>query len=341
MPSCERPFPNDPILCRLWRGGAIESVHRGAFCVLNGSAEVLDRAGDVGHPFYARSSIKSLQALPLLESGAADRFGFTSEEIALAIASHSGEAIHTERVAHLLARLGLGEEDLRCGPQMPNDPATRRALLRAGKKGGALHNNCSGKHTGFLALALHLGASPRRYLEADGPGQTLVRAAVAEMGGVDVEDLLPGIDGCSAPNYRLPLKALARAFLSMTNPEHLAPKRRKACERITRAAAAHPELVGGNHKRIDTDLMRASGGRLFAKIGAEGVYAVGLRGGEKALALKIDDGGSRALHAVLPVLLERAGLLDGRTRAGLGDWMDARVFNKAGLEVGRLEVVLP
>ncbi|MFT5292138.1 MAG: L-asparaginase II [Planctomycetota bacterium] len=331
-------FPTNPILCRVTRGGVVESIHRGAWCVVDSSGTVLDGAGDLEFPFYARSSIKALQALPLLETGAAERFGYGEDELALAIASHNGEAIHTERVGKLLARMNLGEADLLCGSHLPMDSAVRFALRREQAKPNALHNNCSGKHAGFLALALHLGANPAEYLEPDSPGQTLVREAIASMAGRDADALIPGIDGCSAPNYRLPLASLALAFARLTNPDGLTPERRGNCLRLTAAAAAYPELVAGSRKRLDTDLMRATGGRLFAKIGAEAIYVIGQRGGDRALALKVDDGGKRGLDALVFGLLDRLGWLKADEREALAKWCETRLLNHAGLEVGSVEV---
>ncbi len=338
-PLLEDRFPTNPILCRVTRGGAVESVHRGAWCVVDSSGTVLDGAGDLEFPFYARSSIKSLQALPLLETGAAAHFGYGEDELALAIASHNGEAIHTERVGKLLARMGLGEADLRCGSHLPMDSDVRFALRRAEAKPNALHNNCSGKHAGFLALALHLGADPVKYLEPDSPGQTLVRSAIASMAGCEADELIPGIDGCRAPNYRLPLASLALAFARLTNPDGLARERREHCLRLTAAAAAYPELVAGSNKRLDTDLMRATGGRLFAKIGAEAIYVIGLRGGDRALALKVDDGGKRGLDALVFALLDRLDWLKAEERETLSKWCEARLLNHAGLDVGSVEVM--
>ncbi len=329
------------MLVRVTRGGALESVHRGAWCLVDTAGEVLAGAGDLAHPVYARSSIKSLQALPLLASGAAERFEFGDAELALALASHSGEACHTETVRGTLARLGLDVGHLRCGVHAPLDERTRAELRARGEAPSALHNNCSGKHVGFLALARHLGDPLAAYLDPTSRAQTQVRAALAEISGVSERELVPGIDGCSAPTYRVPLRALATAFARLTNPAALAPARRAQAERLTRVAGAHPVLVGGSKKRIDTDLLRASGGRLFAKIGAEAVHALGVVGGGRALALKIDDGGERALSVLLLGLLEALALATPAELAALGPWRERALVNHAGLEVGRIEPVLP
>ena len=331
-------FPDNPVLVRAWRGGAVESQHRGAWVLVDSSGAVLESAGAVDFPVYARSVIKSLQALPLLESGAAERFGITDEELALCIASHNAEPLHRSVVLGLLERLGLGEDALACGPQLPGDPDARRAHDAAGGPARAVDNNCSGKHAGFLALALHLGVDPRDYLKQSSASQQAVRRVVGELTGLNPAELEIGVDGCSAPTFRLPLVGIATAFARLSNPAGLTPERRRHARRLTDAAARYPAHIAGNHERIDTDLVRISGGRLFPKIGAEAVYAVGLVGGDRALALKLDDGDRRGLHALLTELLDAHGFLASGERDALERWMQRATFNRAGLEVGRIEV---
>lgn len=332
-------YPDNPVLVRAWRGDGIESVHRGAWCLVNTAGDVVEGAGDVQHPVYARSSVKCLQVLPLLETGAAERFGVTDRELCLAVSSHNAEPEHVALARGLLARLGLGEDALGCGPQAPGDPAARQALAETGHAPGRIHNNCSGKHAGFLALARHLDQEPAGYLDPGGASQRLVRAAVAHMTGVDPEDLGLAVDGCSAPTFRLPLRRLAQGFARITNPDGLAPERRAAAHRILGAVAAHPVLLAGRHKRLCTALVQASRAALFPKIGAEAVYAVGVPGRDLALAVKVDDGGLRGVHAVVVELLTRLGLLDGGAARALEGYRSATLRNWAGLDVGRLEVL--
>lgn len=333
-----RAYPENPILVRAWRGNEIESAHRGAWALVDTAGNLVAGEGAWDFPVFARSAIKSIQALPLLESGAAERFALSEEELVLAMASHSGEPCHTERVAALLERMGCSTSALRCGVHAPFDSATRAALSAAGEKPSALHNNCSGKHAGFLALALHAGADPDGYLEPDSPGQVLVREAIASL-----TDLVPGelpfaTDGCSAPTYRLPLDRIARAFARVANPAGLGAQRRASFTRLTDAVARHPELVAGKRKRLCTDIARATGGRLFPKVGAEAVYAIGVRGADLGLAVKIDDGERRALPALVLGLLERFELIEPAELEALASWRAGPLHNHAGLEVGRLEV---
>lgn len=332
-------WPENPVLARLWRGGHVESQHRGAWVVVDTSGAVIDGEGDWNHPVFARSATKALQALPLLETGAAERFRFADDEVALALASHHGEEPHVRRVEALLHRLGLSPADLKCGPQAPVDLEARRALTRAGARPSAVHNNCSGKHTGFLALAQHLGVDKARYLEPDSASQRLVRAAVEEMSGVRPGELGVAVDGCSAPTFHLPLVRLATALARVANPEGLAEPRRRACRREQLAAERFPELIGGTQHSLCTDLLRASGGKLFPKLGTEAVYVVGIRGTGRGFAIKIDDGAYRAMNAVVVDRLARFGYLTQAAVAGLDEWCAGVVKNWAGAEVGKLEVV--
>lgn len=339
-PTPSSSYPDNPILVELWRGAAVESVHRGAWVLTDTQGQCLAGAGALAAPFYARSGIKSLQALPLLETGAAERFAYQPAELALALASHDAEAIHTQPVAELLKRMGLSVSDLQCGPQAPGDRTARAELARSGQKPSALHNNCSGKHAGFLALALHLGVAPKQYLQRDSASQQLVRQAVLEMTGLEADQLTEAIDGCSAPTFRMPLIALGRAFARVANPETLPAARRQACQRMLKAVADHPALIAGTRERICTDLARVSGGRLFPKLGGEAVYAIGHQGRDQALAIKIDDGSYRALHALIVALLRRFEWLTPSELAQLEVWEARRLKNWAGLEVGRTQVLL-
>jgi L-asparaginase II len=342
-PELEASSGANPVLLRVLRGDHAESRHRGCWVLADGSGQVLASGGAVHDPVYVRSTIKSLQAMPLIESGAADRFAFDSADLALALASHDGEAMHTERVARTLARLECSSGDLLCGAHPPTSREAREDLRRRGETPSALHNNCSGKHAGFLALSRHLGEVPRAYLDPAGEVQQRVRRAVTETTGVEERQLTQAVDGCSAPPFRMPLVDLATAFARVSDPEGsraFSPERRTACERMLAAAGAHPELVAGTKKRLCTDLLRASAGRLFPKIGGESVYVVGIRGAGRALALKIDDGTQRALAPVILALLEKFGFLSVAECDSLKAWTDPLQRNWAGLEIGRVEVEL-
>jgi len=332
-------WPENPVLTRVWRGSYVESQHRGAWVLVDSSGTVLDGAGAVGAPVFARSSIKSLQALPLIETGAAERFTFSDDELCVALASHDAEPMHTTRVARLLSRMGLETAHLLCGPQPPGSSAARAALVRAGEQPTALHNNCSGKHAGFLALALHLGVEPALYLDPQAESQLRVRRAVEEMTGVGPDEVQTAVDGCSAPTFRLPLAKLATAIARVANPQGLTSARRAACQRMLRAVAAHPELIAGTRERICTDLARVSAGKLFPKIGGEAVYLIGAVGRDRGLAIKVDDGSYRGFHALIVELCARFGWITAREVEALEAWRERTLANWAGRAVGRVEVV--
>ncbi len=332
-------FPDNPVLLRTWRNESVESQHRGAWVYADSSGSVIDGVGEWGFPHFLRSSIKCIQALPLIESGAADRFGIDDRELTLAIASHSAEEQHTAIVSGLLQRLELSVDHLQCGASPAGDPTVRSQMTVAGEAPTALHNNCSGKHAGFLALAKFLGVPLEDYLKPDSAGQVAVREALLEMTSQLPEQSWMGLDGCSAPTFRLPLIGLATAFARVSTPDGLTSERRAACERMLKAAERYPELIAGNHRRICTEIARVSGGRLFPKLGAEAVYAIGVRGEDRGLAIKIGDGGMRALRPLILHLLERFELLSRDELAALEHWRETPMRNWAGLEVGRMEVL--
>ena len=328
---------SNPILVEVTRGQLVESVHRGAFAVADANGALRMQAGDVERPIYPRSSLKPVQAIPLIETGAADAFGVSDEEIALACASHSGERMHTTRVAAWQERIGCSVTDLACGAHRPVHEKTATEMIARGERWTPLHNNCSGKHTGFMTLARHLGAPVRGYEEIEHPAQQLVERTLKEMAAL-TGDLPYGVDGCTVPNFALSLTALARAMAQFADPRGLTPARREAAQRVVRAMTAHPELVAGTG-RVCTNLMRQSPG-LVAKTGAEGVYIAIIPSLGLGAALKIDDGASRASETLITGLLIALGALsDDGAAAALAR---APVPNTRGVPVGerraRIEV---
>lgn len=300
----------DPVLAELVRGDFVECRHRGAWAVCAPSGEVVDEAGDTARRFLPRSAIKLFQALPMVESGAADARRLDDRRLALACASHQGSEAHAGLAARWLAEMGLGEGDLMCGPQEPSDGPTRRALRARGERGCQLHNNCSGKHVGFLTQALHLRAPTEGYVERDHPVQRAAAEAFAEATGED-QPLGWAVDGCSAPNFAVSLRRLAAACARVARPEEgFGPGvRARAAARLRDAMMAHPFEVAGDG-RGDTELMQAAGGRAAMKGGAEGAYVAYLPQAGLGVALKIDDGDGDAAACAMAALLVRYGALD-------------------------------
>ncbi len=262
------------LLCEIWRGDFMESCHLGHAVVCGKDGQIRESWGDPGKVVLPRSSAKMIQALPLIESGAADAFGLGSEQLALACASHEGAAIHTDRVNRWLAGLGLSDDDLRCGPQMPFDRTAKRRIICTDDSPCQVHNNCSGKHAGFLTLGRHLGAGPE-YIDPAHPVQQAVRAAFEDVTGEDSPGF--GVDGCSAPNFATTMEGMARAMAFFACADNGGSRRQSAAARLREAMVAHPDLVAGEG-RACTELMQAMGGKVAIKTGAEGVFVAMLTG---------------------------------------------------------------
>jgi L-asparaginase II len=323
------------VVAEVVRGGEVESLHRGACAVADARGAIVHAWGDVERPVFTRSAIKPIQALPLVETGAADRFALGNTEIALACASHGGEHKHIAVVEAWLARLGLGEADLECGAHPPSHQPSAEALFRAGGTPTAVHNNCSGKHTGFLTTARHLDEPTAGYIGRDHPVQQRIARVIGEMAGVDLTDAPVAVDGCGIPTIGLPLAGLATAMARLADPSVLAPARAAAVARVANAMTARPDMVAGTG-RFCTALIAESGGRLLAKTGAEGVYAVALRERGLGVALKIDDGAGRAAEVATAAVLRHLGALDDELAERLADFVTAPVINRAGRRVGEV-----
>jgi L-asparaginase II len=329
-----------PVLIEVLRGSAVESCHTGALAIVDADGSLHTTLGNIDRPVFPRSAVKMLQALPLVASGAAEAFELTDAELALACASHSGEPAHVATAAGVLAKLGLDAGALECGTQWPSREPVLKGMFSRGETATPLHNNCSGKHAGFVCLACLLarnaGAEPaefaRGYVGATHPVMREVGAALSAATGVDVDRAPTGTDGCSIPTYALPLRALALAFARAGTGTGLSPGHAAAARRLCQAVAAAPFMVGGTD-RFDTRVMQAFGEALFCKIGAEGVYCAAVPGLGLGVALKIDDGASRAAEAVMAAV---AAALLKREEELLHGYSHLQLSNWRGLAVGAL-----
>ena len=319
----------NPILVEITRGARVESVHRGAVAVANAKGVLTLALGDVDTPVFPRSALKPVQAVPLIALGAADKFALQDAEVALACASHSGEKIHTETVASWLARIDAGVADLACGPHRPVHEGTATAMIKSGESWTSLHNNCSGKHTGFMTLARGLGAPIAGYELHDHPVQREVERTLKEMAGLS-GDLPWAIDGCTVPNFAIPLKSLARAMAQFADPSGLDASRRAATERVMASMTAHPHLVAGTG-RACTLLMRQNR-TIAVKTGAEGVYVAIVPELGLGVALKIDDGATRASETATAALLIALGAL--KDEGAAASIASAPVLNTRKVQIG-------
>jgi L-asparaginase II len=341
--SSTRQIPVPEPLVQVTRGAITESRHRGHVVAVEPSGKIVAVLGAPETVTFLRSSAKPLQAIPLIASGAAARFGFSEKEIALACASHSGEPIHIEVVASMLGKIGLGPEHLKCGTHEPFSPEVARELREKGEKPHVLQNNCSGKHAGMLALALHLGAPTESYDRPGNPVQLAIGHTISQFSGIAVEDIAVGIDGCGVPVFGVTVKAMALMYARLVAPPpQLEENTREACNRIVAAMTSYPELIGGTTDRLDTEMMRATEGNLVSKVGAEGVYTAGVLPCKDwpnglGLALKIEDGDDhRARPTVVIESLNQLGVLDDESLEAVSRYAFFPVRNRSGEIVGEV-----
>lgn len=338
-----RVLPRGVPLVVARRGGRVECVHHGSLAVVSEDGRLLAAAGDAGQRIWLRSSAKPFQLVPFLAAGGAERFSLSAREIALAAASHSGEPMHTGLAAAMLAKGGFTERDLHCGAHPPMHEPSAHALVRAGEAPGPLHNNCSGKHAAMLLACRMLGLPPRTYWKPGHPLQRRILAVVARMTGERPEDVGIAVDGCSVPVFRVPLAGLALGYARLLVPRVPGESLREgaARRRIAAAMTAAPDAVAGTG-RFTTALMREFRGRLVAKEGAEGVYAVAAPvrgGGAVGVALKIEDGSERGRDAIVVEALRQTGLASGTRLGRLRRLAYRPVRNVRGDVVGDLRTV--
>ena len=305
-------------LAEVTRSGLIESVHTGSIAVTGTKGGVLAFFGEVEQPVFMRSAEKPLQALPIVEFGVADRFNFSESEIAVICGSHSGQKFHIEAVSSILEKIGLDEGALKCAARYPLHRKSSNELILEGKKPGPVHNPCSGKHAGMLALSVFFGYSIEDYYEVNHPVQKIMLESISYMAEVKKDDIKIGIDGCGVPVHGIPLKNIALCFAKLTNPKNLPTERGLASQRIVKAMRNNPKMVAGDG-RLCTALIQSTE-NVIAKVGAEGVYCAGIPDRDLGIAIKIEDGGGRALSPVVIEVLDQLDLLDENELKLLADY---------------------
>ncbi|MBB3539908.1 MULTISPECIES: asparaginase [unclassified Rhizobium] len=323
----------NPVTVEVTRGSLVESRHRGAIVAVDGDGKIVFSIGDVDAPTFPRSACKAMQALPLMESGAADAYGFGDKELALACSSHNGEDEHVALAASMLAKAGRDVETLECGAHWSSSQKVLIHQARAMERPTALHNNCSGKHAGFICACCHQDIDPKGYVGYDHPLQAEIRGVMESLTGAALGHDNCGTDGCSIPTYAVPLRGLAHGFAKMATGNGLEPLRAKASRRLFDACMAEPFYVAGTG-RACTALMEAAPGRIFAKTGAEGVFCAAIPEQGIAIAIKCDDGHSRASEAMVAAALSRFFGKDDSIRANLAAMATVQMHNWNGIHVG-------
>jgi L-asparaginase II len=338
-----RHIPVPAPLVEVRRGAIVESRHRGHVAAVDGEGQLVATLGEPETITYLRSSAKPFQAVPLVTSGAADRFGLTETELAVACGSHSGEDLHADVVARMLEKGGLDESFLKCGVHEPYSRATAERLRARGESLGMLRNNCSGKHTGMLLLSRQLGAPPGSYDDPASPVQQSILRAVSQFSGRPAAEIAAGTDGCGVPVFGMPVRAMALMYARLVAPpEEFDGATHDACARLVAAMTKHPEMVGGTVERFDTEVMRAARGLVVSKIGAEGVYTAGVLPCERwpkglGLAFKIEDGEDRRSRSTIAIeSLRQLGVWDEDAVRALSPYASFPVLNHRGEIVGQI-----
>ncbi|MFZ5825178.1 MAG: asparaginase [Bacillota bacterium] len=340
------------VVVELTRGSLVESFFRGDAAVVDSTGRLLFGVGDAGKVTFWRSSAKPIQALPVITTGAADAFGYTPEHLALFCASHNAEPVHTSTVLDALQRAGLSPEYLQCGAHLPYDKETAKAMQAAGEEPGRIHSNCSGKHTGMLAIGTHLGLPVDDYMNPASEVQQVILACVADVCGLEPGQIAIGVDGCGVPVFGMPLTHMSLAFARLADPDRMPAGKQEAGLRMRGAMIAHPHHVAGKG-RICTDLMNLPGGRFVAKSGAEGVYSVGIlpevvaaspvfqragaRGGV-GITVKVEDGNTDARHLMIVEILRQLEVLTEADLDALAKYRPTPIKNWAGKVVGEKRV---
>jgi L-asparaginase II len=327
----------NPILVESSRGNIVESFHRGAICVVNQKKEIIYSIGNPHQLCYPRSAMKFFQQIPLISMGGIEKFGLNLEEVAILCGSHNGESKHVEVVRSILKKGNLTEDDLECGPQEPTLKKDKIQLYQNNLKPSKIHNNCSGKHAGFLLLCRLLQLETKNYISPSHPIQKTIAETCAKFYETPISEMICGIDGCSAPIYGFTLYHQALAYMNLCNPQNFSQKEQYACETVLRSVAQYPFMIAGTH-RYCTELMEVSGHKIIGKTGADGVYCFSIPDKKLGIALKIDDGKMGPQYNVAQSLLEQSGLLSVEESKHLHKFALQENKNFGGLNVGEIRV---
>lgn len=328
----------NPVLVEVTRGNRVESRHRGAMAIFDAAGTCVVSVGDTEAAVFPRSAVKAFQALPLVESGASEALGLEPAELALACSSHNGEETHVNAARVMLMKAGLDESALECGAQTPRREADQAALHRAGECACQLHNNCSGKHAGFLGLARVLGVPTVGYVKPEHPVQREVKAVMEQMCGTTLDQDHCGIDGCSIPTWAVPLQGLAQGFAKFGTGEGLEQGRADATCTLYDACTRNPFMVAGTD-RFCTRVMEAFEGRVFVKTGAEGGFCGAIPELGLGIALKCDDGATRAAEAMMAGVLDALLETDDAEQAVLDRSLIHPLKNFRDITVGEIRTV--
>ncbi|WP_251553618.1 asparaginase [Neobacillus muris] len=323
---------------KVYRGAYLESTHNMHAAVVNSKGELLYSYGDPDRLTFPRSSMKPFQAVPVLETGAADAFGFETADVSLICASHNGEQRHRERVMSIISRIHLGENHLQCGTHIPRDLESYKALIRAGGELTPVYSNCSGKHSGMLTAVVHMNEDVDSYREVSHPHQQRILQAIEDICQYPKEKIDIGVDGCGVPVHRLPLRNTALGYARLANPfQTESGGHSETLNRICQAMMKHPEMVAGED-RFDTDVMQAFAGKIVSKGGAEGVQCLGVVGEDIGITVKIEDGNARAVSAVALEILKQLGIGDEAVYQKLDQYVHTPVLNTRNDQIGRIDV---
>lgn len=328
---------SNPILVKVNRGDVLESFHRGVICIVDKDNKILYSEGDVQQLCYPRSALKFFQQIPMLISGAVEHFGFTQKEIALFCGSHNGEPQHVETVKSILDKIGLTESDLQCGPQMPTLREDQYNLIKQDIQPRKIHNNCSGKHAGFLAYCIYRNWPIESYIDPSHPLHLEILDVISDFHAYPKEKIKQGIDGCSAPIFAFPVLNQAIAYKNLIHPIQFDENVQNACKTMVDAIVQFPSMIAGS-KRYCTDLMRLSEGKLIGKTGADGVYSIGVREHNYGICIKVDDGKMGPQYNIAQAVIEQLGILSKEANESLRQYVHHENKNFGGLVTGETNV---